>query len=192
MVTPVRLPDRGKKQRRRVMSGGSSPIRVLAVDDHPLVRQGIAGLIGVQAGHDAGRGSQHWPRGDPAIPDAPSRRNPYGPPDAGDEWPRWADRHSDRVSGGQGHHADDLRGRRAHPPRPQGGCSGLPAQEHPAFGPVAHDPRRPRWQEEPVARGLLPGRRAHERRHSHPPRRSPSCGSSRPGRRTRRSRISSA
>jgi two-component system, NarL family, response regulator len=30
------------------MSGGSSPIRVLAVDDHPLVRQGIAGLIGVQ------------------------------------------------------------------------------------------------------------------------------------------------
>ena len=31
------------------MNGGSSPIRVLAVDDHPLVREGIAGLIGVQA-----------------------------------------------------------------------------------------------------------------------------------------------
>jgi DNA-binding NarL/FixJ family response regulator len=30
------------------MSGGSSPIRILAVDDHPLVRQGIAGLVGVQ------------------------------------------------------------------------------------------------------------------------------------------------
>src|SRR6185295_17367144 len=30
------------------MNGGSSPIRILAVDDHPLVRQGIAGLIGVQ------------------------------------------------------------------------------------------------------------------------------------------------
>jgi DNA-binding NarL/FixJ family response regulator len=30
------------------MSGGSSRIRILAVDDHPLVRQGIAGLVDVQ------------------------------------------------------------------------------------------------------------------------------------------------
>ena len=30
------------------MSLGPSPIRVLTVDDHPLVREGIAGLIGVQ------------------------------------------------------------------------------------------------------------------------------------------------
>ena len=30
------------------MSGGNSPIRVLAVDDHPVVREGIAGLVGVQ------------------------------------------------------------------------------------------------------------------------------------------------
>ena len=33
--------------RRRVMTG-SSPIRILTVDDHPLVREGIAGLVGVQ------------------------------------------------------------------------------------------------------------------------------------------------
>ena len=30
------------------MSTGSSQIRVLAVDDHALVRDGIAGLVGVQ------------------------------------------------------------------------------------------------------------------------------------------------
>lgn len=30
------------------MSDSSSPIRILAVDDHPLVRQGIAGLVGIQ------------------------------------------------------------------------------------------------------------------------------------------------
>ena len=30
------------------MSGSDSPIRILAVDDHPLVRDGIAGLVGVQ------------------------------------------------------------------------------------------------------------------------------------------------
>jgi len=30
------------------MSAGTSRIRILAVDDHPVVRQGIAGLVGVQ------------------------------------------------------------------------------------------------------------------------------------------------
>jgi DNA-binding NarL/FixJ family response regulator len=30
------------------LTGGSSPIRILAVDDHPLVRDGIAGLVGIQ------------------------------------------------------------------------------------------------------------------------------------------------
>src|ERR1700690_3821074 len=30
------------------MSSDSSPIRILSVDDHPLIRQGIAGLIATQ------------------------------------------------------------------------------------------------------------------------------------------------
>jgi DNA-binding NarL/FixJ family response regulator len=30
------------------MSGSSAPIRILAVDDHPLVREGIAGLVEIQ------------------------------------------------------------------------------------------------------------------------------------------------
>lgn len=31
------------------MSAGAAKIRILAVDDHPIVRQGIAGLVGTQA-----------------------------------------------------------------------------------------------------------------------------------------------
>jgi DNA-binding NarL/FixJ family response regulator len=30
------------------MSSASAPIRILTVDDHPVVRDGIAGLVGVQ------------------------------------------------------------------------------------------------------------------------------------------------
>ena len=30
------------------MTGRSSPVRILAVDDHPVVRDGIAGLVGIQ------------------------------------------------------------------------------------------------------------------------------------------------
>jgi DNA-binding NarL/FixJ family response regulator len=38
--------DEGMKQ--ELMSADISQIRILTVDDHPLVRQGIAGLIGIQ------------------------------------------------------------------------------------------------------------------------------------------------
>src|SRR4029078_9290306 len=38
----------GRRERRCVVTGASSPIRVLAVDDHPIVRDGIAGLIAIQ------------------------------------------------------------------------------------------------------------------------------------------------
>jgi DNA-binding NarL/FixJ family response regulator len=47
-VAGVGLEGVGTRSWKGVMSGGSSPIRILAVDDHPLVRQGIAGLVEVQ------------------------------------------------------------------------------------------------------------------------------------------------
>jgi hypothetical protein len=54
------------------MSGGSTPIRILPVDDHPIVHEGIAGVLGVQPEHDDGDADGHS--------------------DAGDEWPRRANR----------------------------------------------------------------------------------------------------
>lgn len=35
-------------KRKSVMNTDRSPIRILTVDDHPVVRQGIAGLVGIQ------------------------------------------------------------------------------------------------------------------------------------------------
>ena len=48
VVTTVWLRHAGTKERRCVLTGCSSPIRILAVDDHPLVRDGIARLIAIQ------------------------------------------------------------------------------------------------------------------------------------------------
>ena len=48
-VTAFCLQHVGKGERRRVLIGGSSPIRILTVDDHPLVRNGIARLVAIQA-----------------------------------------------------------------------------------------------------------------------------------------------
>ena len=41
-------PSRPAQDRGDALTGGSSPIRILAVDDHPVVREGIAGLVGIQ------------------------------------------------------------------------------------------------------------------------------------------------
>ena len=42
------LASKTRRRRRHLMSSASTPIRILTVDDHPVVRQGIAGLVGIQ------------------------------------------------------------------------------------------------------------------------------------------------
>jgi len=39
----------GERHGQEVMSAEAGPIRILAVDDHPIVRQGIAGLVAVHS-----------------------------------------------------------------------------------------------------------------------------------------------
>jgi DNA-binding NarL/FixJ family response regulator len=38
-----------EKRAEQVVSSDSGPIRILSVDDHPLIRQGVAGLVATQA-----------------------------------------------------------------------------------------------------------------------------------------------
>ena len=47
------------------MSPGLSPIRVLTVDEHPLVREGIGGLISMQPDKDHGADDVRGRRADP-------------------------------------------------------------------------------------------------------------------------------
>src|ERR1700757_2042505 len=42
------LPEKRRLDAGEVMNASTSPIRILSVDDHPIVRQGIAGLISIQ------------------------------------------------------------------------------------------------------------------------------------------------
>ena len=60
------------------MSTDIARIRILAVDDHPIVREGIAALSRHSAGHDFGRPSLRRPRSHPAIPDASPGRDGDG------------------------------------------------------------------------------------------------------------------
>ena len=72
------------------MNAGSSPIRILAVDDHPLVRQGIAGLIGSSAGYDFGGEASNGREAIQQFRTQHPGRHADGLANAGDERPRCA------------------------------------------------------------------------------------------------------
>jgi hypothetical protein len=90
------------------MSPGAKPIRILAVDDHPIFGQGIAALLANQADMslvaEAANGyeaiQQFRVQGADITPD--------GLADAGDEWLGCDDRHSQRIHRRKNHRIKHL------------------------------------------------------------------------------------
>jgi hypothetical protein len=68
----------GERHGEEVMSAEAGPIRILAVDDHPVVRQGIAGLVAVHSDMSLVAEASNGARSDPAIPCASSGRHADG------------------------------------------------------------------------------------------------------------------
>ncbi len=93
VVAAVCCQGAGRRRRGRVMTS-STPIRILTVDDHPVVREGIAGLVGVQPDMTVIAEAANGRDAIQQFRDAPSGRDADGHSDAGDEWPRRAHRHS--------------------------------------------------------------------------------------------------
>ena len=118
-----------------------SPIRVLIADDHPIVRDGLRGMLGRGAGLRGRRRGRRRRRGAGARGRAHARRHPHGPADArrrrrrGDPSPR-----ATRLAGARAR-ADDVRQRPGRAAGARRRRDGLPAQGRAAAGAAASDPR---------------------------------------------------
>jgi hypothetical protein len=109
------------------MSDDPSPIRILAVDDHPLIRTGIATLVGSESDMklvgQSSNGREAITKFRECLPDV-TLMDLQMPELNGID-----DRHSRGVSGSENHRPDDLRRRRAGDPRPEGRRAGLRVEE---------------------------------------------------------------
>ncbi len=90
------------------MSIDPSPIRILAVDDHLLIRVGIATLVGPEADMKLVGEASNGREAIAKVPGMPSGRDTDGPADAGNEWDRCDDRYSLRIPRSALHRTDDV------------------------------------------------------------------------------------
>ena len=103
-----------------------NPIRIMSVDDHPLIRQGIAGLV---SAHPDLRLVAEATNGREAVQQfriAQARRHTDGPADAGNERAGCDQRDSRRVSRSPHHRAHHL----------CWGCAGASRRESGLPGPI--------------------------------------------------------
>jgi DNA-binding NarL/FixJ family response regulator len=147
-------------RRKRVMSGGSSPIRILAVDDHPLVRQGIAGLVEVQPDMaivaEAATGREAIQQFRAHRPDVTLMDIQMPDMNGLDALIAIRTEFPDAKLIVLTTYEGDVHILRAL----KAGAQGLPPQEHAPFGFAADNPRRACWQEALVAGSVVPGRPA--------------------------------
>ena len=117
------------RHREKAMSDEPSPIRILVADDHPVVREGVAALVGGQPDMRDRWPSFEWTRSNPAVPGTASGHYADGHPNASNERAGRVDRDSRRSSGSADHHADYLC--RGHPGAAgnQSWRSGLPTEK---------------------------------------------------------------
>ncbi len=163
---------RGRRARARRRRGrrvrpareAAAMIRVLLVDDDPLVRSGLRIMLaGAKQLEVVARGRRRPPRAGRGGP-PPARRRAHGHPHAEARRHR---RHAPArraARPARDPRPDDLRRRRARHARAAGRRGGLPAQGHAARGDRAGDRARPRWRGDALAVGHPPAHRARGRR----------------------------